>query len=314
MKLLKEPLLHFLLIGAAIYLAYGLFAEPVPQADGKTITVTAGEVEWMQLSWQKRWNRPPTAEELNGLIQQYIHETVLYREALTMGLNKHDQVIRRRLAQKLEFLARDLVSLTPPSEQELQDWFDQHQSLYQQPTLYTFTQVFIDPDKRGDATLADAERIKAELTAGGDGIEDPGALGDRFMLQNYYPQKDRVEIQKQFGSGFAESLVAMTPGSPGRWVGPVLSGYGVHLVYLQAIIEPPAPLLADVHERVIQDWKAAKGEELNRQFYDSLRQQYTVIIEQPAEAAPANSDTDSSQAAQPPPSACRLALAAEAGR
>ena len=293
MRLLREPLLHFLLIGAAIYIAYGQFAAPTAQPDDKSITVTAGEVEWMQTSWQKRWNRPPTAEEMDGLIQQYIHETVLYREAVTMGLNKHDMVIRRRLAQKLEFLAKDLVSLTPPSEQDLQSWFDAHQALYQRPMLYTFTQVFIDPDKRGDATLADAERIKAELVAGGNSTEDPGALGDRFILQNYYPQKDRVEIQKQFGSGFAESLAALTPG---EWQGPVLSGYGVHLVYVQQVIEPPPPTLAEVRERVTQDWKASRGDEINNQFYDKLREQYTVIIEQPKNSQGDDAQGDSSQA------------------
>ena len=305
MKLLREPLLHFLLIGAAIYVAYGWFAEPTQQTDDKVITITAGEVEWMQTSWQKRWNRPPTAQEMDGLIQQYIHETVLYREAVTMGLNKHDSVIRRRLAQKLEFLAKDLVSLTPPSEQDLQTWFDEHQDLYRRPTLYTFTQVFIDPDKRGDATLADAHRIKAELIAGGEGIDDPGALGDRFMLQNYYPQKDRVEIQKQFGSGFTESLAALTPG---QWQGPVLSGYGVHLVRVQEVIEPPPPQLAEVRKRVQQDWKASRSEEINEQFYDTLREQYTVIIEQPA------AEGDSSQTGQGLIKEARIAVAQGAQR
>ncbi|MDH3841175.1 MAG: hypothetical protein OES35_09670, partial [Chromatiales bacterium] len=123
MKFLREPLLHFLLIGAAIYLLNGLFADPAPEADDKTIVVSAGEIEWMRTAWGKRWNRPPTAAELDGLIQQYIRETVLYREALTMGLNQHDQVIRRRLAQKLEFLARDLVALTQPTGEELQAYF-----------------------------------------------------------------------------------------------------------------------------------------------------------------------------------------------
>ena len=280
MKLLREPLVHFMFIGAVIYLLYGVFAEPLPEADDKTIVVTAGEVEWMQAAWQKRWNRPPTDEEFDGLIQQYIRETVLYREALTMGLNKHDQVIRRRLAQKLEFLAKDLVTLIPPTDEELQTYFDVHQDRYQEPVLYTFTQVFIDPDKRGDATLADAEAIKVSLVAQGDAINDPGALGDAFMLQNYYPEKDVVEIQKQFGSGFTESLIEL---SPGQWHGPVLSGYGVHLVYISGIDEPPAPVFSDVRERVVQDWTTDKGEELNEKFYASLRDQYTVVIEEPGQ-------------------------------
>ncbi len=279
MKWLREPLLHFVLIGAAIYLLYGAFAESLPESDDKTIVVTAGEIEWMQTSWQKRWNRPPTPEEFDGLIQNYIRETVLYREALTMGLNQHDQVIRRRLAQKLEFLAKDLVALAPPTDKELQDYFDKNRNRYQEPGLYTFTQVFIDPDKRGDATLVDAEAIKAKLIAQGDAIDDPGALGDDFMLQNYYPEKDQLEIQKLFGSGFAESVVAL---SPGQWHGPVLSGYGTHLVYVHSINEPPAPVFAEVRERVVQDWTTDRGEEINAQFYASLRDQYTIVIEQPA--------------------------------
>jgi peptidyl-prolyl cis-trans isomerase C len=277
-KLLREPLLHFMFIGAAIYLLYGAFAEPVPEETNKTIVVSAGEIEWMQTSWQKRWNRPPTAQEFDGLIQQYIKETVLYREALTMGLNQHDQVIRRRLAQKLEFLAKDLVALTPPTDEELLTYFSEHQDRYQQPVLYTFTQVFIDPDKRGDATLDDAEAIKASLIAQGDAIENAGALGDDFMLQNYYPEKDQIEIQKLFGSGFAQSLVAL---SPGQWHGPVLSGYGTHLVYVSNINEPPAPEFAEMRERVVQDWTSDRGEELNDKFYASLREQYTIVIEEP---------------------------------
>jgi peptidyl-prolyl cis-trans isomerase C len=279
-KMLREPLLHFLFIGAAIYLLYGMFAEPVPEETDKTIVVSAGEIEWMQSSWQKRWNRPPTDKEMDGLVQQYIRETVLYREALTMGLNQHDQVIRRRLAQKLEFLAKDLVALTPPTDEELQAYFVEHQDRYQEPARYTFTQVFVDPDKRGDATLADAEKIKATLIAQGDAIDDAGALGDDFMLQNYYPEKDPIEIQKNFGSGFTESLVDL---SPGQWHGPVLSGYGVHLVYVSNVSEPPAPVFAEVRERVTQDWKTDRGEELNEKFYANLRDQYTIVIETPEE-------------------------------
>lgn len=279
MKFIREPLLHFLLIGAAIYFFYGLFAQPVPEADDKTIVVTAGEIEWMRNAWGKRWNRPPTAAELDGLIQQYIRETVLYREALTMGLNQHDQVIRRRLAQKLEFLAKDLVALTPPTEDELQAYFAENQDRYQQPTRYSFTQVFIDPDKRGEATLADAEKIKAQLIALGDEIGNAGEYGDALMLQNYYRDKDVLEIQKSLGIGFSESLVEL---APGQWHGPVLSGYGVHLVYVSNVARSPLPVFAEWHERVAQDWAMEKGEELNEQFYANLRDRYTVVIESPA--------------------------------
>jgi len=278
LKWLREPLVHFLFIGAAIYLLYGTFAETAPEEADKTIVVSSAEVEWMQTSWQKRWNRPPTPEELDGLIQQYIRETVLYREALTMGLNKHDQVIRRRLAQKLEFLAKDLVALTPPTDEELVAYFDVHMDRYQEPTLYTFTQVFFDPDKRGDTTLDDAEAIKATLIARGDAIEDPGALGDDFMLQSYYSERDPLEIRKLFGTGFAESLMDL---APGQWHGPVLSGYGTHLVYVSGIHEPLPPVFAEVREQVVQEWTSERSEELNEQFYANLRDSYTIVIEEP---------------------------------
>ena len=279
MKLLREPLLHFMFIGAVIYLLYSVFAEPLPEGDDKTIVVSAGEIEWMHAAWRKRWNRPPTPEEFDGLIQQYVRETVLYREALTMGLNQHDQVIRRRLAQKLEFLASDLVALTPPTREELQAYFGKHRDRYREPVRYTFTQVFIDPDKRGDTTLDHAAAVKAKLVAMDDATGNPGTLGDDSMLQNHYPGKDSLEIQKLFGSGFTESLMEL---SAGKWHGPILSGYGTHLVYVHSINEPPAPVFAEVQERVVQDWKTEKGEELNEQFYASLRDQYTIVIEEPA--------------------------------
>jgi hypothetical protein len=280
LKLIREPLLHFLLIGAAFFLLYETFSGPQSEDTGKTIVVSAAEIQWMQTSWQKRWNRAPTEKELDGLISQYIRETVLYREALNLGLDKDDQIVRRRLGQKMEFIVKDLVALTPPTDEDLLVYFDAHRDRYQKPARYTFTQVFIDPDKRGEATLADAEKIKAQLIAQGDAIDDPGALGDDFMLQNYYPEKDQVEIQKLFGRGFAESVVAL---SPGQWHGPVLSGYGTHLVYLSHITEPPSPVFAEVRERVVQEWTAEKGEALKEQFYANLREQYRIVIEQPAE-------------------------------
>ena len=172
------------------------------------------------------------------------------------------------------------MALTPPTEEELLAYFAEHQANYQEPALYTFTQVFFDPDKRDDSTLDDAEKVKATLIAQGDAIDDPGALGDCLMLQNYYPEKDRVEIQRQLGSGFTETLITL---APGQWHGPVLSGFGVHLVYVNSVSEPPPPVFAEVRERVTEDWRLDRGEELNNQFYTSLRDQYTIVIEEPEE-------------------------------
>lgn len=278
MKLLREPLFHFLIIGAAIYLLYGLFAEPALETtDDKTIVVSAGEIEWMRQSWQKRWNRPPTEQELDGLIQQYIRETILYREALTMGLNQHDPVIRRRLAQKLEFLAKDLAALTPPTDEELLAYFNQHRERYQQPARYSFSQVYFNPDKRGDKVLEDANRTKATLLQVQADTTQLGTLGDSSLLPLHYTDVTGFEVRKQFGSDFSETLSKL---STGRWHGPIQSGYGLHLVYLSDIRQPAPPVFTEVRQRVAEDWKAEKSKKVSEKFYAKLRDRYTIIVEE----------------------------------
>jgi hypothetical protein len=227
MKLLREPLVHFLVIGAAIFVLYGLMGQQDAEEQERTITISAGEIGWLTDTWKKRWNRPPTAEERNGLIKQYLRERILYREAVAMGLDRDDTVIRRRLAQKLEFLTQDLISPQPPTEDELRTYFETHMDRYQPPDLITMTHVFLDPDKRGDQTLKDAETIKAKLNALEQPPQDARSFGDPFMLQSYYPERSEAELAKLFGRGFTEPVFKL---EPQQWHGPVLSGYGVHLV------------------------------------------------------------------------------------
>lgn len=275
-KTVREPLLHFLLIGVAIYALYGFFGPHDVKTPLSTITISRGEIDWLMTSWQKRWHRPPTPDERNGLIRQYVRETILYREALAMGLDADDTIIRRRLAQKLAFLAQDLVALTPPTEAALQAYFAAHRQRYQAPVRFTFTQVFIDPDKRGDTTLADANAIKATLMAQPDAIAKAGAMGDGLMLQNVYRELTQADIAKLFGSSFAASLIALPAGA---WHGPIPSGYGVHLVYVHRRSVAPAPVFAELRDRVAQHWEDDKRRQLNEQYYASLRARYKVVIE-----------------------------------
>jgi peptidyl-prolyl cis-trans isomerase C len=277
MRLLREPLVHFVFIGAMIYVLFGLFADPALQEDDNKIVVSAGQIEVFKVSWQKRWNRAPTDKELDGIIQQYIRETVLYRQAISMGLDKNDRVIRRRLAQKMEFLVEDLATMLDPDEQTLKTWFNSNQALFQKSPRYTFTQIFIDPDKRGDATLDDAKIIKASLQAQTDPLANISELGDGLMLQDYYPNKSPIEIQKQFGGGFTQSLEKL---SSGQWHGPILSGYGVHLVYVQAIIPASIPPFTTVREQVKVQWLDEQRESLNKKFYDKLINTYDIVIEE----------------------------------
>jgi len=276
MKFFREPLVHFLAIGAALFVIYAFWGQQDADEQGKSITITTGEIKWLADAWQKRWNRPPTAEEREGLIKQYLRETILYREAVAMGLDRDDTVIRRRMAQKLEFLTQDLISPEPPTQEELQAYFEAHMDRYQLPDLITMTHVFLDPDKRGDQTLKDAETIKAELIALKQPPQDGRSFGDPFMLQSYYPERSEAELAKLFGSGFAKPVFEL---APEEWHGPVLSGYGTHLVYVHDRQESEPPTFTEVEEQVRQDWESDKREELNDQFIASLMGRYDVTIE-----------------------------------
>jgi peptidyl-prolyl cis-trans isomerase C len=277
LQFLNEPLLHFVLAGAAIYLLFGLFGQSADVAvEENTIIVTAGEINWLGEMWQKKWNRPPSDVEMVGLVRDHLRETVLYREAVAMGLDKDDVIIRRRMAQKLEFLAQDLIQPETPIAAELQTFFQENIDRYQIPPLLTFTHVFLDPDKRGDDTLIDAEKLKAELIANATVPDEASDLGDRFMLQAYYPERDEADLAKLFGGEFARSIMALEPET---WHGPVLSGYGTHLVYVQARLESPPPTFEQVAERVGEDLVNEEREKLNQEYLDSLLARYNVVIE-----------------------------------
>ena len=264
------------MIGAAIYGLYGLTRPDVEAVAENRITVTAGEIEWLTGSWQKRWNRAPTPQERAGLIDQYVRETIFYREALAMGLDRDDTIIRRRLAQKLEFLSEDLVATVSPTEAELSAYFAEHMEQYELPALLTMTHVFVDPDKREEQTLADAEEIGAELRALQPPTEGAEDLGDPFMLQHYYPERSESELAKLFGAEFARSVFEL---EPDRWHGPVLSGYGVHWVFVEQRIPAETPEFAAVRDRVEQDWRDERREKFNDEFYAQLRARYEVVIE-----------------------------------
>lgn len=276
-SILKEPLFHFFVLGVFVYVLYGLFSSLDEEQTENTIIVTKGEIDWMKDTWTKRWNRPPTEKELEGLIDQHIEESIFYQEALKMGLDQNDVIIRRRLAQKLKFLQEDLLKPGEPSEEELKDYFRENISMYSSDELVTLTQIFYDPDKRGSTTLQDAENDKASLTRMDIDAVDPRAFGDYFMLQNYYPGRSQQDISKLFGSEFARNVMSLEPDT---WHGPILSGYGTHLVYIQDRVESVEPKYEDVRDLVLEDWRVDQQEKMNQMFAEGVMARYTVIIEE----------------------------------
>ena len=275
--LARQPLVHFLVIAAAIAVLHAWLGDRDAVGPDRTIRISSAKISRLEAEWRARWNRAPTPEELSGLIRAQIREAALYREALAMGLNEDDPVIRRVLVRKLEGIARDLVEISlSPTEQDLAAYFEEHADRYRSPPLITFTHVFMDPDRRGDRTLRDADEALAELQSRGqptEGIED---FGDPFMLQRYYPEKTEQRIASLFGREFARSVFELTEG---RWHGPVLSGYGTHLVYVDGRREFPTPALAEVEERVRQDWVDEKRKQITEQYFAQLLARYDVIVE-----------------------------------
>lgn len=181
-KLAREPLVHFLLIGVGIYAAYGMFGASEEEGDERRITVTAGDVQSLTDQWIRLWRRPPTEEELAGVVRDHVRTQILYREAVAMGLDQGDLVIERRLAQKVELLAQGLITPEDPTDEELRAWYDANQGDYKQPDLYTVTHVFFDPDRREASTLVDAEAALETLSTLDSVPEDFANYGDRFML------------------------------------------------------------------------------------------------------------------------------------
>lgn len=277
-QLAKEPLVQFFLIGACIYGAYALYGAPGEEVSDKTILVDAGRIESFIGEWERRWKRPPTRQELDGVIGAFVREDILYRQAVAMGLGEDDPITRRRLAQKLEFLTNDIALFREPVEGELQQYFQDNQELYREPGLITFSQVFLDPDKRDAATLADARELLARLKSAGDPDGATLDAGDSFMLQSYYREVSESDIRRQLGSGFSEAVMQL---APGRWHGPVLSGYGVHLVYVYERREAPSPLFDNVRQYVLQNWQREQQELFNAKFYEGLKSRYEIIIAEP---------------------------------
>lgn len=284
MKLLRQPLVQFIVIGGAIGLLYGLLGDGSGGDSDRTVTVSAGEIARLEATWRAQWNRPPTPRELDGLIGAQVRERVLYREALSMGLGDDDPIVRRVIAQKLELLYNDLLELSlSPTDQELREYFASNADAYRPPPRVTVTQIFLNPDKRQERTLPDAERMVARLRQQGGATEETDDLGDSLMLQRYYPGRSEAEIGRLFGAEFAAEVMGL---AAGEWHGPLLSGYGVHVVYVHDRLEPPMPEFEAVEASVRQDWTSDRRRELSEEFFSELLDRYEVVIEQ-AESSPA---------------------------
>jgi hypothetical protein len=273
--LLKEPLLHFFVLGALLFIAYLLVAGPDSGEGSRRIVVTTGQIEHLAAGFATLWQRPPTEPELKGLIDDWVREEIATREAIAMGLDKDDTVIRRRLRQKLEFVSDDIIARTKPTDADLNAYLHARPESFRIEPRFTFNQVYLDPAKHGAHLARDAVRLLADLRHGGAKI-DFGSLGDSFLLGHTFQSTPTSEIVKQFGEGFTVALGALPPG---QWQGPLDSSYGVHLVWVSEHTEGHLPALAEVRDAVRREWENARRLQGNEDFYQALLKRYTVTIE-----------------------------------
>ena len=275
-KLWREPLVHFLLVGAGLFLAFGITQDERSDAPTR-IVVDAGQVEQLVAQFRRTWLRPPTGEELAGLIESHVRDEVYYREALAMGLDRNDPQVRRRMRLKLEFLLEDLTAEEPPGDEALGEYLRQYPERFRIEPQVSFRQVYLNPDRRPDPA-ADAERILADLRAGAAAE----TLGDPTMLPHEQIAVSPREIARTFGDAFAQQVTALEPGA---WIGPLYSGLGAHLVLVTGRREGRLPGLAEVRAEVEREYLAQRRQELKDLAYRKLRESYEVIVENAAAQA-----------------------------
>lgn len=288
----REPLVHFLAIGALLFLLFNWRGGGGPGSN--RIVITPGQVDSMVAGFTRTWQRPPTEQELKGLVDEYVREEMATREAMALGLDREDTIIRRRLRQKLEFMVEDTVDATPPTDADLQAWLDEHPEVFRIEPEVAFRQVYVSPDRRGAKVDEDARKLLVQLTAAGSSVEIDTA-GDPLMLPHEVERSRRTDVARQFGEEFADAILTV---EPGRWAGPIRSGYGLHLVLVRERQEGRSPALADVRPIVEREFQSDLRKRRLDAMYDAMLARYRVAVEQ--RAAPAQQAAPAVDAAQPP--------------
>jgi len=290
-RLFHEPLLHFLLIGAALFAVFQL-VRPTPKAtpSSKQIQLSLDDVARLALLFQSQWKREPTAPELERLMETRVQTEILYREALAMGLDKDDEIVKRRMAQKMQFLAEDAAPREPTTA-ELKSWYAKNSDKFAMPARVSFRHLYFSPDRRATRARDDAVKALAQLAGQPEGAKLSGSFADPFMFQEYYRDRATDYLSKEFGPQFAVALEKLKPGS---WQGPIESGYGWHLVFVDTVIPGRIPPFEEVESEVKTAWLGEQKAQAWQKAYQTMRAKYTVLL-------PAPPDKQTARAPAPPP-------------
>ena len=279
---IREPLLHFLLVGAVLFILYDLQNEGYNNDEDNHIVITKGSIDRLISLWEKKRQRLPTQAELQDMIEQQIHEEVMVREALAMGLDKNDTIVRKRLAQKIEFISSDIADMAEPSDEELLKFLNAHSEKFETPATLSFEHIYFDSDKRKAQAELNAleflDKLKqTEITI------DTHMAGDPFMMGQQYEKITEFGVSRIFGQNFAIELFMLNTGD---WQGPVISSYGAHLVRISNKKPTQAVSLNTIKDKVRYEWQAEQRQSMNKTFYGNLRQRYDIVIESASENIP----------------------------
>jgi hypothetical protein len=272
-RLVREPLLHFFVLGAALFGLYHFASARSPVAD--RILVTVGTVRTLAETFRLTWQRPPTRSELDGLIANYVREEVLVREARRLGLDQDDTVVRRRLRTKMDILADDMAGISRPTDAQLQDFLDRHANAFRVDGRLSFSHVYLSPERHGQHLDAVVARVGTQLRKVGVAAKGE-EFGDPILLDAEFDALPEREAARLFGDEFERALA---DASLGAWSGPVRSGYGLHFVLVRSRTAGRLARLDEVREAVEREWLNAETVRARDAFFERLRSDVQVEVE-----------------------------------
>jgi hypothetical protein len=269
-KLLGEPMLHFLLIGIALFGAYRWVSPG--DSGGRRIVITQGVVDDLVTQHVAARGRVPSTTELNHLIESYVRDEILYREGVRLGLERDDIVVKRRVRQKIEMIAEEDASTRAPTDADLSAYLTANQARFVQPAILTFEQVFLGPPGSGAGVVHAVAVTREGLRSG----TEPGKLGKPTLLPYRMTLTPADVVARDFGASFAAALEKLPIG---EWVGPIDSSFGAHYVRVSDRTPAAAPQLAAVRDHVVREWENEHRQRARNDAYTKMRGEYQVSIE-----------------------------------
>lgn len=267
----REPLLHFLSIGVLLYAAAAFRMEV---SDPDRIVVDSATLEQLNELYRQQFGMPPDEQRLRELVKNYVREEALFRQGKALGLADKDIVIRRRIAQKMEFLNEGGQSISDASEQQLQEFYRNHVERYRQPATVSFKSLYFAPDHTDNAeakqrAITALHRLQQGDVESAEGLADP--LPDLMRMEAVSEQ----QVRRHFGEG--ELVQALFTAPTGAWSGPFHSGYGWHVVWVELRAEGQLPDLAKMREQVLDDWRQEQRREQGEQSLRNLLARYEIV-------------------------------------